>query len=258
MTVRFHANNYSTTLYASIADSDTSLVVTSATGLPTITSGQVYRLTLVNGAEYEIVEVTAASGSTLTITRAVEGTTAVAWSAGAIIQLRTTADSHDRKVDIPSSVTSGKILKSNGTVYTSSTETYAVPGTSGNVMTSDGTNWTSAAPSGGGGITMNTASGATQALAVNNGYVCTNASQCVGTLPATAAIGSFVKMVSQGAGGIQMVANTGQTIKGLGSTSTSGGSVTPAAQYDSITAVCIVADTTWSIDSFVSSLLTFA
>jgi hypothetical protein len=41
--------------------------------------------------------------------------------------------------------TTGKILKSNGTTFVASTETYAAPGTTGNVLTSDGTNWTSAA-----------------------------------------------------------------------------------------------------------------
>lgn len=110
----------------------------------------------------------------------------------------------------------------------------------------------------GSSMVMNTASGTTQALAVNNGYVCTNASQCNGTLPATAAVGDIVKMVSQGAGGIKMTANTGQTVKGLGDTTTSAGSVTPAAQYDAITVICVVANTTWVIDSFTSSLLTFA
>ena len=44
------------------------------------------------------------------------------------------------------SATSGKVLKSNGTAFIGSTETYAAPGTSGNLLTSDGTNWTSAAP----------------------------------------------------------------------------------------------------------------
>src|SRR6185295_8942017 len=42
------------------------------------------------------------------------------------------------------SATSGKVIKSDGTNWVASTETYAAPGTSGNVMTSDGTNWTSA------------------------------------------------------------------------------------------------------------------
>lgn len=42
-----------------------------------------------------------------------------------------------------------KILVADGTNWTASTETYAVPGTSGNLMTSDGTNWTSASFAGG-------------------------------------------------------------------------------------------------------------
>lgn len=44
------------------------------------------------------------------------------------------------------SATSGKMIKSDGTNWTASTETYAAPSTSGNIMTSDGTNWTSATP----------------------------------------------------------------------------------------------------------------
>jgi hypothetical protein len=44
------------------------------------------------------------------------------------------------------SATLGKVLKSNGTAFIASTETYAAPGTSGNLLTSDGTNWTSATP----------------------------------------------------------------------------------------------------------------
>lgn len=46
------------------------------------------------------------------------------------------------------SATSGKMLKSDGTNWVASTETYAAPSTSGKVMQSDGTNWTSAAPTG--------------------------------------------------------------------------------------------------------------
>lgn len=43
------------------------------------------------------------------------------------------------------SATSGKIIKSDGTNWVASTETYAAPGASGNVLQSDGTNWTSVA-----------------------------------------------------------------------------------------------------------------
>lgn len=47
---------------------------------------------------------------------------------------------------ISTPATAGKILKSNGSAFVASTETYADPGTSGNLLTSDGTNWTSATP----------------------------------------------------------------------------------------------------------------
>ena len=50
----------------------------------------------------------------------------------------------------------GTIPRGNGTNFVASTFTMAAPGTSGNVLTSDGTNWTSAAPAGGGGITIGT------------------------------------------------------------------------------------------------------
>lgn len=41
------------------------------------------------------------------------------------------------------SATNLKVIKSDGTNWVASTETYAAPSTNGNVMTSDGTNWTS-------------------------------------------------------------------------------------------------------------------
>jgi hypothetical protein len=99
MTRRYHANNFSTTLATTITDVSPSIVVTSATGLPTITTNETYRLTITAVGVREIVIVTAAAGTTLTVTRAAEGTTARAWQAGATIELRPTADSFDRKQD---------------------------------------------------------------------------------------------------------------------------------------------------------------
>jgi hypothetical protein len=99
MTRRYHANNFSTTLATTITDTSPSIVVTSATGLPTITTNETYRLTITALGVREIVIVTARSGTTLTVTRAAEGTTGRAWQAGATIELRPTADSFDRKQD---------------------------------------------------------------------------------------------------------------------------------------------------------------
>ena len=109
MTRRLHVNNFSTTLSAPLSSSATSMVIASATGLPTLGSGEVYNLTLsaANGAR-EIVTVTARSGTTLTVTRAVESTTAQVFLAGSTVELRETANSFDRKADMIS--TAGDVL----------------------------------------------------------------------------------------------------------------------------------------------------
>lgn len=97
---RIHANNFSTTINGAITNSATSVTLTSVTGFPTIGAGVTCNLTLQSGATIEIVTATAQAGNTLTITRASEGTTAVAWASGSIISIRPTADSVDRKRDI--------------------------------------------------------------------------------------------------------------------------------------------------------------
>jgi hypothetical protein len=85
MTAFVFANNVNTTLAAPITASATSLVLTSTANLPTLATGQVMPLTLNDAATrmvYEIVYVTAINGSTLTVTRGQEGTTAVSWMVG--------------------------------------------------------------------------------------------------------------------------------------------------------------------------------
>lgn len=105
---RVHVNNYSSTLNGSITDVATSAVVTSATGLPTLSGSDFYHLTLVNGATVEIVQVTARTGTTLTIVRAQEGTTGVAWADLSTVSLRATANSVDRKQD--QTATAGDVI----------------------------------------------------------------------------------------------------------------------------------------------------
>jgi hypothetical protein len=105
----------------------------------------------------------------------------------------------------------------------------------------------------GGGIGWSTIAGTSQAAAINTGYIIGNASQTTVTLPGTAAVGSVVAVAGQGAGGFLLAANTGQTIKFAGSTTTSGGSLTSAEQYDYIQVVCIVANTTWLVQSAIST-----
>lgn len=85
MTTYVYANNISTTLAAAASSSSTTLTLASATGLPSLSAGQIMPLTLNDastGLVYEIVYVTAISGVTLTVTRAQEGTGAQNWSIG--------------------------------------------------------------------------------------------------------------------------------------------------------------------------------
>lgn len=86
------ANNAATTLASSITNVATSLTVASGTGtlFPTLTGSQYFYCTLENsaGTSREIVKVTARSTDTFTITRAQDGTTGTAFSAGDKVELR--------------------------------------------------------------------------------------------------------------------------------------------------------------------------
>lgn len=85
-------NNFSTTLAAGITAIQTSISITSATGL--VTPGKPIRLTIVDPADpstIEIVIVTAVSGTTLTVTRGAESTTARIWATGSTVEMRLTA-----------------------------------------------------------------------------------------------------------------------------------------------------------------------
>jgi hypothetical protein len=95
MGIKF-TNNASSLLAAGITNSATSLSVTTGEGaeFPTLTASDYTYVTIVDAATpstFEIVKVTARSGDTFTIVRAQEGTTARAWSTGAKVELRLTA-----------------------------------------------------------------------------------------------------------------------------------------------------------------------
>lgn len=90
---RLYTNNYSSTLNGAITSSATSIVVTSASGLPTLSGGDTCSLTMTDGTNIEIVQVTAISTNTLTVVRAQESTTGFAFADGDVIQLNATAAS---------------------------------------------------------------------------------------------------------------------------------------------------------------------
>ena len=86
-------NNYETKLTAQATAAETSITVANAAGL-SLAAGEVYRMTIQNAdaSLYELVDVIAISGTTLTITRAQEGTTAQVWPAGSLVLIGVTAE----------------------------------------------------------------------------------------------------------------------------------------------------------------------
>lgn len=90
-------NNYQTTLGAALSSTATTMTVSSTTGLPSsLASGQFIPMTLTPasnpGSAYEIVYVTGISGSTLTVERGQEGTSALNWNTGDILYSTNTAE----------------------------------------------------------------------------------------------------------------------------------------------------------------------
>lgn len=78
-------NFFKTTLSAAITSSSTSIALGSTAGAPTIPSGSYWPLILSANNVYEIVYVSALSGSTATVLRAQEGTAAQGWASGSTV-----------------------------------------------------------------------------------------------------------------------------------------------------------------------------
>ncbi|CAB4127705.1 hypothetical protein UFOVP93_43 [uncultured Caudovirales phage] len=91
--------------------------------------------------------------------------------------------------------------------------------------------------------------GTAQQMAVNSGYVSNNAALVTLTLPSTAAVGSIIQMQGLGAGGWQIAQNASQLIHIGSQVTTTGvsGYLAYTNQYDSLTLLCVVANTTWAV-----------
>lgn len=90
------ANNATSLLAANISSGATALAITSGDEgkFPSLGAGEFFPVTVVDGAgNREVMRVTARSGVNLTVTRAQEGTTALAFTSGARVDLRLTQGS---------------------------------------------------------------------------------------------------------------------------------------------------------------------
>jgi hypothetical protein len=99
------------------------------------------------------------------------------------------------------------------------------------------------------GIGWNHITGTSTNMTANAGYVPDNVGLVTLTMPTVAALGSIIYVAGLGGGGWTVAQNASQTIH-LGSSATTtgtGGSLSSTNQYDSLTLVCIVANTTFSV-----------
>jgi len=105
-----YSNNASTTLSSGINNSTTTIPIASASGFPSIGSGEYYFATIANtnNTKIEVVKVTAGTTS-LTVTRAQDGTTAQAFDSGDNFQLRVTAATLEAATKTDVNITAGAI-----------------------------------------------------------------------------------------------------------------------------------------------------
>ena len=142
-----------------------------------------------------------------------------------------------------------------GTTATGAFQNVVGVGTAGQVLVSAGASalpvWADAT---GGTWSVITAS---QNIAVNNNYICNKAGTLVLTLPAAAAVGDVTTITGiNTATGWQIAQASGQQIFFGTSSTTLGatGTLTSSAIRDSITIVCVVANTTWNVLSSIGNI----
>jgi len=117
MAIQF-SNLASTTLASGVSSSATSVSVTSASSFPSLGSGDYFYATIGAGSGSEIVKVTAISGTTFTVVRGEDGTTAVSHSSGADCALRVTAGTLEDLRDGGQVYTAGSGLGLSGNEFT--------------------------------------------------------------------------------------------------------------------------------------------
>ena len=100
-----------------------------------------------------------------------------------------------------------------------------------------------------GGFTWSEVTAASQAMAVQNGYIANRGTLITFTLPVTSIIGDEVQIIGKGAGLYAIAQNAGQTIHYIASDTTTGvgGSLTAIEQYACIELICITANTDWAV-----------
>ena len=136
MAIKF-SNLASTTLASGVSSTATSVSVTSASSFPALGSGDYFYATIGAGSGSEIVKVTGISGTTFTVSRGEDGTTAVSHSAGVDVALRVTAGTLEDLRDGGQVYTAGSGLGLSGNEFTNTApdQTVSISGSGSTTVT---------------------------------------------------------------------------------------------------------------------------
>jgi len=225
MTRYYSATAQDTTLTSAATNSSTSIVVAATTGYPT---SYPFILALdYNTSAEELVAVTSASGLTLTVTRAYNGTTAQAHAVGAVVRHVITAqDLTDAQNHY--GLTSGVHGVTGSVVGTTDTQTLT------NKTIDYNSNTITNLPTVNLNLVLNAQTGTTYTLVssdVNKLVTLNNASAVTLTIPsATFTTGQQINIQQTGAGQV--------TVQGDGTSTVTGTGTKLRAQYSAATIVC--------------------
>lgn len=108
----------------------------------------------------------------------------------------------------------------------------------------------------GGGLTWTVVTGATQTMAVNNGYIANRASNIVFSLPTTSAVGDVVAVtgINTALGWTISYTTNQQIFFGTSSATITTGSLSSINIRDSVYLVCVIANTIWNVINSVGNI----
>jgi len=155
---------------------------------------------------------------------------------------------------LTSSLTNGQVLIGS----TGATPTPATITAGTNISITNGAASITVAATGLAGFTWTVVTGTSQNMSPDNGYIPNNAGLVTLNLPTTSAVGTQIGVVGKGAGGWRIQCGVGQTIVLGSSTTTSGGTLSSTNAKDSLTMICTVANTEWTIYSAPQGNITVA
>lgn len=110
--MQLFANNITTSLSAALTSTATTIQLLSLVGFPVVSSPDHLLITVTGGGNLEILRITTISGTTVTVVRGQEGTTASAFPTNSIVSVNLTKGTletfRDKEISLDTAITAGK------------------------------------------------------------------------------------------------------------------------------------------------------